>query len=248
MNVFGAFTFGALIKTFLPGFVWLAALVLGETQLAPWLGWPSWGHYVIAKEYQTSATVLAVPLSILLGLISNILVFMGINDNLVRKPVRVKNAPLFELFDELSALLRARCWSAIGCIDASRAGAFKDNIDPEQLLLHKIGVSTIGYIREQYWFHLEFQMNLWLSITVLSAALCGYLIGSQTPTRAILIVAVYAFASWVLISAARKNYCRHIEKMASMMAAVLAGADKDPAPAARGWFTPEVVSKFNKHA
>ncbi|KPF92973.1 hypothetical protein IP86_23700 [Rhodopseudomonas sp. AAP120] len=248
MNVFGAFTFGALIKTFLPGFVWLAAIVLGETQLAPWFGWPSWGNYVIAANNQTLATVLAVPLSILLGLGSNILVFMGINDRLVRKPMRMTKEPLFELYDELSALLRARCWSAINCIDASHAGAFRDSIDPEQLLLHRVGVNTIGYVREQYWFHLEFQMNLWLSITIFSAAFCGYLIGSHAPTRAIVIVGFYAGASWVLISAARKNYCRHTEKMASMMAAVLAGTDKDPTPAPRGWFTPEVVSKFNKHA
>mgnify|MGYP003345013997 CR=1 FL=1 len=54
------------------GFVWLAAIVLAETQLAPLLGWPSWGQYVIGANNQTFATVLAVPLSILLGLGSNI--------------------------------------------------------------------------------------------------------------------------------------------------------------------------------
>jgi hypothetical protein len=36
MNIFGAFTFGSLIKTFLPGFVWLIALGIVAVDIAQW--------------------------------------------------------------------------------------------------------------------------------------------------------------------------------------------------------------------
>jgi len=39
MNIFGAFTFGSLIKTFLPGFVWLVAMVMVSVDVAC-LVWP----------------------------------------------------------------------------------------------------------------------------------------------------------------------------------------------------------------
>ena len=38
MNIFGAFTFGSLIKTFLPGFVWLVAIVMLEAGISS--RWP----------------------------------------------------------------------------------------------------------------------------------------------------------------------------------------------------------------
>jgi hypothetical protein len=233
MNVFGAFTFGALIKTFLPGFVWLAALAIGETELAAVLGWPSVWEFI--KQKDSLAAVLAVPSSILLGLISNILVFMGLNDWLVRAPVRRDAPQLFGLYDELSARMRGKCWSAVACNDKFQ-GAFKDHIDVELMILHKVGVNTLAYIREQYWFHLEFQMNLFLSLTAIAFVACFYFgrIHGMIGVAATLVVvaAVDAF----LVSAARKNYCRHIAKMASMMAAVLCPADKETPTPAKGWF------------
>jgi hypothetical protein len=50
MNIFGAFTFGSLIKTFLPGFVWLIAIVILEAFVAQMLGRVSLWSYLQTKE------------------------------------------------------------------------------------------------------------------------------------------------------------------------------------------------------
>lgn len=217
MNVFGAFTFGALIKTFLPGFVWLIAGVIGL------LEWPAVaspvGTFIAAHD--SLATVLSIPAAILLGLLSNILVFMGLNDVLVRGPVRYNNKPLFDLHDALSAQMRAKCWAAIDCPDRDVETAFNRAIDPELLMLHSVGVGTLAYVREQYWFHLEFQLNLLLSCFSIAVVTCIYLYRGASYLGVVAVILAIVLLSWLLISAARKNYERHISKMASMMAAVL---------------------------
>lgn len=73
MNVFGAFTFGSLIKTFIPGFVWLVAL---------WLLWRGGAALVpvlpplpaVTDSQLQNGLVAAIPIAILLGLLSNIVV------------------------------------------------------------------------------------------------------------------------------------------------------------------------------
>jgi hypothetical protein len=231
MNVFGAFTFGALIKTFLPGFVWLVALVIAEADLSQAFGKEP-QIWTFAQDKDQLAVVLAIPASILLGLLSNVIVFMGVNDRLVRVPVRKAYSKLFALYDDLAARLRDRCWTAIGCADQDLKTAFNDNIDVELIMLHSIGTTTLAYIREQYWFHLEFQMNLLLSIWALAFA-CAASVGLNAPSYQyalallLAIAAVGGAGTWFLLFAARKNYCRHVAKMASMMASVLCPPAKE---------------------
>ena len=226
MNIFGAFTFGSLIKTFIPGFVWLIALVLLETALEELAGnkEPALWSYVSNKEQ--AAVVLAIFGAVLLGLLSNILVFMGINDKLVRFPVQASNAELCALYDSLAQRVRDRYWSALEGIDQGLRSAFNKNIDPELVLLHGIGVEKIAYVREQYWYHLEFQLNLLLSIGAVAVAAVVWILLKQ-PISAwgfFLALSCGLFALLAmrgLVLAARKNYARHLAKIATIMAAAL---------------------------
>jgi len=135
MNIFGAFTFGSLIKTFLPGFVWLVALVVmvSEVQEVFDVYDTLWAQ---AKDKDQAALVLSIPVSILLGLLSNIIVFMGLNDRLVRNPVRTANVDLCKLYDMLALRLRDRYWQALDGADAALRPAFNFWVDPELILLH----------------------------------------------------------------------------------------------------------------
>ena len=225
MNMFGAFTFGSLIKTFLPGFVWLAAIVLFEADISQLTGSQNvlWNF---AQHNDQSALVLAIPISILLGLISNIIVFMGVNDALVRTPLQKSNPGLTGLYEELCKRLRTKCWDSLDGMDKSFKAAFDQGIDGEIVLLNAIGVETLAYVREQYWYHLEFQMNLLLSVIAIGVAL---IISSIVNAESILMMTVLIASCIVvslliigfLLSAARKNYARHVAKMASAMATVL---------------------------
>lgn len=225
MNIFGAFTFGGLIKTFLPGFVWLAAFVLFEADISQITGSENvlWNY---AQHNDQSALVLAIPISILLGLISNIIVFMGVNDCLVRTPIQKSNPGLLSLYDELCKRLRTKCWDSLSDMDQSFKSAFDKNIDGEIVLLNTIGVEALAYVREQYWYYLEFQMNLFLSVVAIAVALIisSIVNARSVPMMAVLIAACVIVSLCVLVflvSAARKNYARHMAKMASAMAAAL---------------------------
>jgi hypothetical protein len=223
MNIFGAFTFGSLIKTFLPGFVWLVALLLIFVDLQEMAGAKQtlWTH-IQAKDQ--AALVLAIPASILLGLLSNVVVFMGVNDYLVRVPVRAASPGLCALYDMLAQRVRDRYWEALGNADPALRPAFNTHIDAELVLLHCIGVDKLAYVREQYWYHLEFQLNMLLSIGALALALVIWLLLPVTPRGVLLAgacVMLALLAMRALVLAARKNYARHIAKIATIMAAAL---------------------------
>lgn len=231
MNIFGAFTFGTLIKTFLPGFVWLVAFVLLEADLLQLAGTkPLLWTYAHTKDQ--AALVLAIPVSILLGLLSNIVVFMGVNDRLVRAPVTSANPELCALYEMLARRVRDRYWRALDGVDQAFQPAFNSYIDPELVLLHSIGVDKLAYVREQYWYHLEFQLNLLLSIGAfaLAFALSIWLNVTSAAWGVVLALSCVAVAGLVmggLLLAARKNYARHIAKIATIMAAALYRPDPE---------------------
>jgi hypothetical protein len=224
MNIFGAFTFGSLIKTFLPGMIWLFAIGVLEADLAELAGSEPFLLTFVQSHMQESL-VLGFPLAILLGLLSNIIAFMGINDRLVRDPVRRKCAALFTLHDQISARVRDRCWQHLAFDEAGRP-EFDAHIAPEIVVLPALGHEALAYVREQYWYHLEFQMNLFLSLVVL---FLGASINAWTRSGAagafilqMLKYLVVFVPIWVgLVAAARKNYSRHISTMLSLMAGIL---------------------------
>jgi len=114
MNIFGAVTFGSLIKTFLPGLVWLIAFGIVDYDLAMAFGYRSYLMDALAdKDRAQAIMILSFPASILVGLLSNVVVFMGLNYLLVRNPFKRKHRQLFDLHTKLSAAVRDRCWAAM---------------------------------------------------------------------------------------------------------------------------------------
>jgi hypothetical protein len=225
MNIFGSFTFGGLIKTLLPGFVWLIAIVVIETAVSQLVG-----HQSAALSFYNSspeaALVLAVPISILMGLWSNTIVFMGVNDRLIREPAKRKNPELFKLYDLLAKQIRDQCWDFVECTDAEVRKEFDLHTDVELIMLRTLGVDKLAYVREQYWYHLEFQMNMILSISALFVSLSLYYWASVEPLCTALgymafCLAILASICGLLYAAARKNYLRHISKMLSLMASMV---------------------------
>ncbi len=232
MNIFGAFTFGSLIKTFLQGFVWLIAILILVYDYSAVRGLNAEFWTKVAAKDQ-AALVLAFPASILLGLLSNVIVFMGVNDLLVRKPVRAKNRELFALHDELARRIREQSWTALAPQGNLNATQFDCNIDHEMILLERVGVEKLAYVREQYWYHLEFQLNLMLSVVFLLFAIAVAAVlknGFYGALVSLLMCIVAGFViSLGLVMSARKNYCRHVAKMASLMTAVLTPSPAAPA-------------------
>lgn len=231
MNIFGAFTFGSLIKTFLPGFVWLIAIAVVAVDVAQWLrqGAAVWEFL---KNKDQAVLVLAIPASILLGLLSNVIVFMGLNDRWIRTPFKQSEPALSRLHAQLSKKLRDDCWAALAAKYPDLPRDCDDCIDSEIIIVERIGVEKFAYVREQYWYHLEFQLNLLLSLFAMFVALViSVFLNAATWPRAFvfaggLVIAGMVVRKW-LLAAAKKNYSRHIAKMASLMTALLSA----PVPA-----------------
>lgn len=236
MNVFGAFTFGSLIKTFLPGFVWGVALVLLWHDLHVHLGGVIPAIPDVAGEEQ-NVLLVAFPAAILLGLLSNIVMFMGVNDWLVRRPVRARNPDLFHLYDRLGEQIRAWHQTGLSCLDDRAARAYGVHADPELLILKSTGISDLAYVREQYWYHMEFQTNMLSAIfvTLLTLLADPAVLGSApTPAaweRGALAVVALGGLCHLLRRAALKNYQRHIAKMCTLMAAAIRRDQQPPAAA-----------------
>jgi len=233
MNLSRSFSFGTVIKTFLPGLVVLAAIVM-VARVVTDLGLLSSSIWDFVARHEQAALVIAVPSAALLGLISNILVFMGLNDALVRTPVRKRNVKLFELFDLVEDQIRKNYWKHVACTKTAVREEFLKAADVELIMLPEIGVEKISYVRQQYWYHLEFQVNLILSATLFFLALIALMFVScqdcsNVGGLGILIVLAYAVFLIFMTKAARKNYHRHICKMLSLMTSFLCSMDQ-PAP------------------
>ncbi len=234
MNVFGAFTFGSLIKTLVPGCVWLVALLLLWRDLHYYV--PAFPERPSIAGQEQSALVLAVPAAILLGLLSNIVVFMGVNDRLVRNPVRRRNPELFQLFDGLGQEIRVEHWKTVACAPPALEQSFLRHADPEVLVLQAVGMEHLAYIREQYWYHMEFQMNLMLAVTGLLLALLGSpaVLGAiGTPAalwRGGIEIVTLGGLCYFLHRAALKNYHRHVVKMCTLIAAAICAGRKATPP------------------
>ena len=225
MNIFGAFTFGSLIKTFIPGFVLLIAVCILAADIAMIFdAKPVILEFVVSDP--RTALVLAIPASILFGLLSNIVVFMGVTDLFIRRPAKKSKPSLFDLYDLLATQIRKQCWDHVDNDEEKNEEIFHEHVDAEYVMLQTIGIEKMTYLREQYWFHLEFQINLLFSIVILfiSFVLYSSLKFGITLTfieSLLLYVAIAAPIGGLLFGAARKNYERHISKMVSLMASVL---------------------------
>lgn len=226
MNVFGSFTFGSLIKTFLPGLIWLCGLVMFEVDIATWRDGASHAQGFIQNFPQT-AIALSIPLSILLGVFSNVIVFMGLNDRLVRNPVKQSEdgKGIYDLYELVCRKTREYNWEPIDTSEAGGDCTSNVCVDAEMLMLHELGVAQLNFVREQYWYYVEFLMNLMLGTWVLAVAFClRFWIINET-TNAILFslgtAVVIWFLSCFLVKAARKNYCKHLAKMLSLILSVL---------------------------
>lgn len=237
MNVFGTFTFGNLIKTFLPGFLWLIVIIFIESLFAEYSGrhnlyslFTSSKNHTSANSIPQSALLLSIPIAILFGLISNIIVFMFVNDWLVRKPFADKYPDLKALHDQFCNRIISNKAHLIGFENEIHKKQFLNEVDSEIIILADYDLPKFAYIREQYWYYLEFQMNMLLAtislLVVLFLYFCQINVGFGWHfTNFVTLIPLCI----LLLYSARKNYMRHITKMVSLYASTIIEQEKEMA-------------------
>ena len=234
MNPFTSFNFSGLIKTFLPGFLIAGALIW----ICQTFGVP------VANIYQSNKEVALLGLivgGITLGLFSNTLVFMVLNDLCIRSRHKKKHAE-FYVFE---AWVQGRTVASISGVPKSgRPAEYADYVDHEALMIDKDRLPLLTYWLERYWFYMEFDLNMIVATSTITLGAIAHLVMQTTPSeagRAFVVGAGVVLASglviWLLYAAAARNFDRHKRKVTSLQLAAVRDwkpptPDITPTPAA----------------
>jgi hypothetical protein len=173
--MYGAFSFGKIIKTILPGSILAGTLVLVADTLWLHLYQASLLAAVLAKEATTIAGAAMVPASLILGFLLNTFVWMYVN-KIVRRRVDAELAttPFSALRDALCERMRREIEVELGAARTQLcAGRWTGRLTLEYYFLPALTVEHLTYLWESYFSWYEFQLN---TICALAAA-CAVSIG-----------------------------------------------------------------------
>lgn len=233
VNLLGSIDFGRSVKTYLPGSVILVSLAgLVDCAFALLTGAPVLGPWSV--ENSVIAGVVAIPASVILGLLSNTLFFHFLHERLVERAVRAKHPDLDRAASEFrKAVIQDKVQSLP---ESYRSQVLERAVDVDALLLSDVSLPARAITKEEFWFYLEFQVNMALGVTVAwLAVVCTTLLkradlGLDTLAWLILVLLLTAFlasAVCTLVGAARKNYYYYQKRLLSLhVAAVLRGLEK----------------------
>ena len=224
MNLFGSFSFGSLIKTFLPGLV-LFFVVLVYLELFAF-----WTHeYIGIFEYLFSKpvllTILSIPASIILGVTLNSIVFSGLSEYLLENRHEKNNKSFYNFRKSVIEKSNKKMLTYFG-FSEQHEEIFKQVIDPRYFFLHKISLDNLMYLRESYWYYLEFQLNTLVAISfgmpAFISALCVFKSKSVIELQALLVMIVtlvvcWCFFAWLFMRSAEYNLDAHRKKELSLL-------------------------------
>lgn len=246
MNVFGAFNFGRLIKTFLPGVMLLLGVVLILDAASYWLNQPPHRLARLIAAQGLIATALAVPLSLILGIFCNMVFYAYANDRLIRQKFKTDEPVLHGFKEHLLARVIEHLEKQ-DTIPKEKLAAIRGHLDLEALLLPKIDLAKLVFLQESYWYYLEFQLNILLAIVFVAFSSSIHIFTYASVEKIGLWGAGALIASGIVVTcigcrmcivSARKNYRSHIAKTNSYYLSLLPeflepkNATSDPSPAA----------------
>jgi hypothetical protein len=225
MNVFGAFNFGSLIKTFLPGLLLFFVLLLYLEIFTYWC----YKYIGILKflffEKPELLAVLSVPISIGLGITLNSVLFSGMSEYLLEKKHKEKNNEFYEFRELAFTKIKEKVFEFLEFEDDEKK-VFIQSIDPRFFFLHKTMLPNLMYLRESYWYYLEFQLNTLLAITIgipafitaLVILKCQLIIEAHTLIACVLfIIASWYFFFKLFMKSANDNLDAHRKKELSLL-------------------------------
>lgn len=149
MEVFSAFSFGRLIKTFLPGFLSFIALCLFFDFV---LQHPDGNRSVLldwVNRSTSSALVISfvsIPISTILGVMSNTLVFSLLLNSFIRDPFVIENPEIAHINERLKEKWASASAAEIDIAIAKECGwrtLLVDEVSPEKSSFWRNAIGTI---------------------------------------------------------------------------------------------------------
>ena len=241
MNVFGAFGFGSLIKTFLPGLLFFFAF-LGYVEIFLYLvhGYAALHAYLFGKP--VLLTAIAIPASVILGATLNSIVYSGFSEWILEKRHKAECMDFYDFRERMFNTITQAAGDRV-TLSHEDHNAFMTYVDPRYFLLHKRSLENIMYLRESYWYYMEFQLNTLMALSIgLPAILAALLIvmheslvGMQAGIASMaLILLLYAGFSRLFLKSARDNLDAHRKKELSLLIGTACFELYNDKPAERG--------------
>ena len=228
MNLFGVFSFGSLIKTFLPGLI-LFFVMLMYLELTVFYIFDDTCVFKFLIDKVLFFTILSIPVSIILGIILNTVVFSGMSDWLIEDRHKRNNAEFYNLQKSIMEKMNIKVSKKFDLSDKD-SSVFKNTIDPRYFFLHKKPLENLMYLRESYWYYMEFQLNTLVAICIsLPALIWGiflfYSNGILTSSSALCVLFVIVLTLFLIgslfIKAAIYNLDSHRKKDLSLLAGTI---------------------------
>lgn len=221
MNIFGNFSFGKIIKTFLPGFVIFFSFY-SMIDAFLFLYQPEYYPMKFLSQQILFVGFMMIPLSIIFGIISNIVFYVHFTDKYVRENFRNNN----EDFSIIEAEFKKALRNKISNDNEFTKMVMQDftEIDIKYLLMPILPLEKLIHLQEGYWYYLEFIQNLILSIIIFGVSVIFYvsIFWIKMGFSFILIIMTFLFLLLMILlvkllkAAAIKNYKSHRFKLLSM--------------------------------
>jgi len=224
MNIFGTFAYGNIIKTFIPGIF----IVFGMFLIIDSVNFWTVGKYLLI-EYGSKNPILAValmiPVAIFSGILCNSFCFSWFTPKFIGKEYLEKNSEFEEYRKSLSGEIVSHYANVLSIPDNLKDN-FNKYTDINSLLLVRKDLSALQYLRESYWYYLEFQVNSIVAVAIIALGSISHVLlrynadlmsgGAVFPY--LFMVGLFAIVIIKLFwKAAKMNYKRHQEKTFSYL-------------------------------
>ncbi len=223
MNVFNSLGFGKLIKTLLPGLLIFISLLLFIDSVF-FVFKININILNIISTNQIISGLLTLPFSIICGIFSNIIYFTYFNDLLIRNHFNNNNPEFVELEKSIKQIIITKKIKYLQPIRSDFVELLEKQIDIDYLLMPQIQLDKLIFLQESYWYYMEFQSNILLSLFPLLIAMIVRciiffpltILQSRTFWAALALFLIIIIAiSYILLVSARLNFQRHKIKLLS---------------------------------
>lgn len=224
MDLFGSFNFSRLIKTFLPGFMLCLSAMAYVDIIALQIA-NKYILYFFAFESPVLFTVLLIPISIIFGVYSNTFFFALGYELLIFNHFKKKNIDLFNFENTVKEKIKTQLIDEMVLLEEQKESFIK-HLDIKSFYLNKLDVDKISFLKDSFWYYLEFQLNILLGLNTLCPAVIFFIIkGGINLSIHWTIITLIIISFFVIIVAvnslfiksARKNFKHHKEKYLSLL-------------------------------
>lgn len=179
--------------------------------------------YKYISDFPLLSGIILVPLSIAIGLIMNTYVFLYMFRSISTRFCK-ENIDFIQFEEKVKNVVYKHYKKDIySCNESQNTDEIQKHTKIYALLLCKNGVETMEYIKSNYWYYMEFQLNFVISVFFVAVTSIKYIIHSNSiPFKSFIflifiIIAIAYLLIKFLYKAAYVNYVQYKKQEISVV-------------------------------